>query len=83
MDAYQSNSNRRIAAAKYWDEHSVDETDGEEVAVEVETPLAAVLSIRLEPARYAKLKRLAKKRNMPIISAAKAILAEALDEPQI
>ncbi len=71
---------RRKAAAAYWDTHGIDEADGEVVDVEVETPLAAVLSVRVDPTRYAKLKRLAKDRNLPITSMAKAILAEALDD---
>ena len=80
MKLKQDRFHRRKAAAKYWDEHSVDEADGEEVAVEVETPLSAILQIRLEPAPYANLKRLAKKRGVPVTSLAKAILIEALDE---
>lgn len=76
-------THRRITAAKYWDEHAIDETAGEEVEIEVQTPLAAILSIRLDPVRYANLKRLAKKRRMPITATVKTILIEALDEPQI
>lgn len=71
---------RRKAAAKHWDTHSIDEADGEVVDVEVKTPLSTILSIRLDATRYAKLKRLAKERNLPITSMAKAILAEALDQ---
>ena len=82
MKLKQDRFHRRKAAAKYWDEHSVDEADGDEVDVEVETPLSAILAIRLDPARYAKLKRLARKSKMPITAAAKAILTEALDESQ-
>lgn len=74
---------RRIAAANYWDRHGIDEADGEEVDVEVENPLSAILAIRLDSARYAKLKRLAGKRKMPVTATAKAMLTEALDEPQI
>ena len=80
MKLKQDRFHRRKAAAKYWDEHSVDEADGEEVAVEVETPLSAILQIRLEPAPYANLKRLAKKRGVPVTSLAKTILTEALGE---
>ena len=80
MKLKQDRFHRRKAAAKYWDEHSVDEADGEEVAVEVETPLSAILQIRLEPAPYANLKRIAKKRGVPVTSLAKTILTEALDE---
>ena len=72
----------RIAAAKHWDKHGIDESDGEEVNVEVETPLSAILSIRLDPTRYARLKRIAAKRKMPVTSVAKNILVEALDKPQ-
>ena len=71
---------RRKAAAKHWDTHSIDEADGEVVDVKVQTPLSAILSIRLDPTRYAKLKRLAKECDLPITSMAKAILAEALDD---
>lgn len=71
---------RRKVAAKHWDTHGIDEAEGEEVEVDVQTPLSAILSIRLDPTRYAKLKRLAKERNLPITSMAKAILAETLDE---
>ena len=81
MKLKQDRFHRRKAAAKYWDEHSVDPANGEEVAVEVETPLSAILQIHLQPAPYAKLKRLAKKRGVPITSMAKKILTEALDEP--
>ena len=80
MKLKQDRFHRRKAAAKYWDEHSVDEAGGEEVAVEVETPLSAILQIRLEPAPYANLKRLAKKRGVPVTSLAKTILTEALGE---
>lgn len=72
----------RIAAAEHWDNHGIDESDGEEVNVEVETPLSAILSIRLDPTRYARLKRIAAKRKMPVTSVAKNILVEALDKPQ-
>ena len=71
---------RRKAAAEHWDTHSVDEADGEVVDVKVQTPLSAILSIRLDATRYAKLKRLAKERDLPITSMAKAILAETLDD---
>ncbi len=71
---------RRKAAAEHWDTHSIDEADGEVVNVEVATPLSTLLSIHVDAAQYAKLKRLAKKRNIPITSMAKAILAEALDD---
>ena len=81
MKLKQDRFHRRKAAAKYWDEHSVDEAGGEEVAVEVETPLSVVLQIHLEPAPYASLKRLAKKRGVPVTSMAKKILTEGLDEP--
>ena len=81
MKLKQDRFHRRKAAAKYWDEHSVDPADGEEVAVEVETPLSVILQIRLEPEGYDKLKRLAQKRGLPITSMAKTILTEALDEP--
>lgn len=80
MKLKQDRFHRRKAAAKYWDEHSVDEADGEEVAVEVETPLSAILQIRLEPTPYANVKRLAKKRGIPVTSLAKTILTEALGE---
>ena len=80
MKLKQDRFHRRKAAAKYWDEHSVDEAGGEEVAVQVEAPLSVILQIRLEPAPYASLKRLAKERGVSIISVAKTILTEALDE---
>lgn len=71
---------RRKAAAKDWDTHGIDEADGEVASVEVATPLSAELSIRLDAAQYSNLKRLARERNLPITSMAKAILAEALDQ---
>ena len=71
----------RIAAAKHYDNHAIDEADGEEVDVEVETPLSVILPIHLDPDRYASLKCLAKKRGMSITATAKAILTEVLDEP--
>ena len=70
---------RRIAAAKHWDKHGIDESDGEEVDVEVEMPLSAILSIHLDAERYASLKRIAKKRNVPVSSVARKIL----DEPRV
>ena len=82
MKLKQDRFNRRKAAAKHYDNHSIDPADGEEVAVEVEAPLSAILQIHLEPAPYAKLKHLAKKRGLPITSMAKKILTEALDELQ-
>ena len=78
----EDRANRRVAAAKHWDKHGIDEADGEEVAVEVETPLSVALSIGLDPARYDNLKRIAKKRNLPVTSVAKNILVKAFDEPQ-
>ena len=72
---------RRIAAAKHWDKHGIDESDGEEVDVQVEAPLSVTLSINLDAKRYASLKRIAKKRKMPVTSVAKNILIKALDEP--
>ena len=80
MKLKQDRFQMRKVAAKHWDEHSVDEADGEEVAVEVEKPLSVILRIHLEPAPYANLKRLAKKRGVPVTSVAKTILTEALDE---
>ncbi len=71
---------RRKAAAKHWDTHSIDEADGEVVNVEVQTPLSTVLSIHVEAAQYTRLKRLAKERNLPVNSMAEAILAETLDQ---
>ena len=71
---------RRETAAKYWDAHAIDEADGEVVDVEVAIPLSVLLSIRLDAERYAKLKRIARKRGLPITSMAKAILTEALDQ---
>ena len=73
---------RRIAAANHYDNHAIDEADGEEVDVEVESPLSVILPIHLDPERYARLKRLAKKRGTPVTATAKAILSKALDEPQ-
>ena len=73
--------NPRIAAANHYDKHGIDESDGKEVDVQVETPLSATLSINLDAERYDNLKRIAKKRNMPITIAAKKILIEALDKP--
>lgn len=51
---------QRITTANHYDNHAINETHGEEISVEVQTPLSAILSIHLDPARYAKLKRLAK-----------------------
>ena len=70
----------RATAAEYWDEHGIDETDGVEVEVDVQAPLSAILSVRLAATRYARLKRIAKKRDLPITSMARSILAETLDE---
>ena len=42
---------RRIAVAEHWDKNAIEEADGEEVDVEVGTPLFAILSIQLDP-RY-------------------------------
>ena len=72
---------RHTAAAENWDEHGIDESDGEVVDVEVQAPLSAILSIRLDAKRHAKLKNMAKKRGLPITAMAQAILTEALDEP--
>lgn len=77
---HASHQYHRETAAAYWDTYAIDEADGEVVDVEVQTPLSAILSIHVDAAQYAKLKRLAKERNLPITSMAKAILAEALDE---
>ena len=71
---------RRKAAAEYWDEHGIEESYGEVVDVEVQAPLSAILSIRLDATRYAKLKCIARKRGLPITAAAQKVLAEALDE---
>ncbi len=71
----------RKATAEHWDVHGIDETDGEVVNVEVQSPLSAILSIRLDAERHARLKHMAKKRGLPITTMAQAILTEALDEP--
>ncbi len=71
---------RRKAAAEHWDTHGIDGADGEVVNLEVATPLSAILSIHVDAAQYAKLKRLAMERNLPITSMAKAILTDTLDQ---
>ncbi len=76
----QDRFSRRVAAAAYWDTHSIDEADGEVVDVKVRSPLSAILSIHLDADRYAKLKRMAKDHDLTITSMTKAILVKALDE---
>ena len=76
----QDRFSRRVAAAEYWDKHSIDDAPGEVVHVKVQSPLSAILSIHLNAGQYAKLKLMAKAHDLPVTSMAKAILVKALDE---
>ncbi len=83
MSANKSRKERIREAAEYWNAHGIDEAadEGEEVEVEVKTPLSAVLSLRLDPKHLNKLKLLARAQDTGVTTMARRILCRALDEP--
>ncbi len=83
MSANKSRKETRREVAEYWDAHGIDEAadEGEEVEVEVKTPLSAVLSLRLDPKHLDKLKLLARAQDTGVTTMARRILYRALDEP--
>ncbi len=71
----------RREAAEYWDTHSVDEVESEEVEIEVKKPLSAVLTVRLDPDHLKKLKLLARAQGIGVTTMARHILEQALERP--
>jgi len=66
------------AARKYWDSHSIDEVEGEEVEVEVRQPLSHVLSVRIDNDDFQTLKVMAKNKKIGVTTLARQLLHESL-----
>ena len=73
---------RRENERAYWEEHGIDEEPGQEVEVHVKKPLSVMLSLRLDPEHYEKLKTLAEREERGVTTLARLLLQQSVEQDQ-
>jgi len=71
----------RKEEAEYWETHTIDEVEGEEVGLIVKKPLSSVFSIRLDPDDVKQLREIASAKGVGPSTMARMLLLEALRKP--
>jgi len=79
----ESESKRsRKEEAEYWETHTIDEVEGEEVEIVVKKPLSSVFSIRLDPDDVKQLREIASAKGIGPTTMARMLLLETLRKPK-
>ena len=72
----------RKEEAEYWETHTIDEVEGEEVEIVVKKPLSSVFSIRLDPDDVKQLREIASAKGVGPTTMARMLLLETLRKPK-
>lgn len=68
----------RKEEAEYWETHTIDEVEGEEVEIVVRKPLSSVFSIRLNPEDVKQLREMASAQGVGVTTMARMLLRQCL-----
>ena len=70
----------RKEEAEYWETHTIDEVEGEEVEIVVRKPLSSVFSIRLNPDDLKQLREMADAQGVGPTTMARRLLRQCLSD---
>lgn len=71
----------RREEAEYWETHTIDEVEGEEVEIVVRKPLSSVFSIRLAAEDVKQLREMASAQGVGPTTMARRLLRQCLSDP--